>query len=379
MDRRITLISLITVIIIFSALFILRYERITHYPTILENPIEISPKSNSYVVSSSVITRLQNNSKKISDRKSLISVPDLLHHLSNIQAHSISNRVMTGSGYVLLQSLLDGRSVAEHPFQLSWFRGIDGRAHFTQSIEPNAEAHPGQLLAYFASFGVPSTRTLKTGQNSAAIGEFVKSLLEDFHLEGELEWKAIALARYAPTSKSWKNRWGKTYDFDRIAGALLDRNSFSGSCRGTHVLQALAILYRVDKTKPLFSNLMRNSVRNRLISTCDRLQATQRQIGYWGPDWHTPHPNIMDYEADLEIFTRSDLALVTGHHLEWLDILPEEISFPEESHRQAVMWCLAELERSSQDEITKNFCAMSHCYRAVSRNCQKIGQEPKGN
>jgi len=99
-----------------------------------------------------------------------------------------------------------------------------------------------------------------------------------------------------------------------------------------------------------------------------QLQVSQRDAGYWAPDWHTPHPNRSDFSQDHLLFTEDQLALVTGHHLEWLDMLDDSFALPEAARLAAIGWCIRTLERVTVQSISKHFCAYSHCFRAVTRS-----------
>jgi hypothetical protein len=185
--------------------------------------------------------------QKFRQREPVKSLPDLMHHIGNAFSIQMPDRPDEITRSRLLTSLLDGALPPLYQPTTTWlFRGIDGRPHMSQRVDAGAEGHSGQLLTEFAALGIPSSRVVKSGAASAPIAELVRSLREDFHLEGEIEWKTIALARYAPTKGRWVNRWGKAFDFDAITGNRLRRSPGEGSCCGLHVLQALVVIWRVD-------------------------------------------------------------------------------------------------------------------------------------
>jgi hypothetical protein len=297
------------------------------------------------------------------------TLPDLLHHIENGFPIQMPDHPDNLTRKKLLANLLDGTLPPQYQPETAWlFRGIDDRPHMSQRVDDGAEGHPSQLLADFAALGIPSARLVRSGATSASIADLVRSLQEDFHLEGEIEWKAIALARYAPTKASWVNRWGRAFDFDAIVVNLLRRVPTEGSCRGTHILQALVVIWRVDALNPILSGSSRDAIRRRLTSTIGQLRASQRDAGYWAPDWPTPHPNRGDYSQDHLLFSEDQLALVTGHHLEWLDMLDDDLALPEATRQAAIEWCVRSLERVTAYSVAKNLCAYSHCLRAVTRD-----------
>jgi hypothetical protein len=301
--------------------------------------------------------------------KQVETLPDLLHHVGNGFSTAMPDDPDNIARRMLLTGLLDGTLTAQYKPKTPWlFRGIDNRPHVSQGLNPGVEGHPSQILAEFAVLGVPSSRVVRSGTASASIAELVRSLQEDFHLEGQIEWKAIAMARYAPSKAGWINRWGQEFDFDKIVINLLRRAPADGSCRGTHLLQALATIWRVDALTSILSESSRDAIRHRLSATIEQLRTSQRPEGYWTPDWPASHPNRSDYLRDHLLFSDDQIALVTGHHLEWLDMVDDGFALPEAMHQAAVRWCVRSLERVTAHSVAENFCAYSHCFRAMTRH-----------
>ncbi len=296
------------------------------------------------------------------------SLAEMLHHVENrtpVGAFDDGNRIREE----LADSFLKGRPHAKYPVESSWlYRDQDGRPRIARYAVGEVEAHPSQILATFAALDVPSNRVVRSGTTSATLAELIEALRDDFNLDGEVEWKTMALLRYAPTRQSWVNRWGRSFDFDQVAAMLLQLAAGEGSCHGTHVLQTLAVLLRVDATVPVVSPNTREMIRRYLLDVVGRLEAGQRPTGYWAPDWATPHPNRDDYRVDSTLFPRYRLAMVSGHHLEWLDLLDGDISIDATHREAAVRWCIQELNRVTPDEIRQHFCPYSHCFRVATRN-----------
>jgi len=336
---------------------------------VLEQPIAIALSHPCPDLGSPEPERWLKLAHKFRPAEPIKTLPDLLHHIGNgflIQMPDHSDNI---TRMRLLTDLLDGTLSPQYQPKTAWlFRGIDSRPHMSQRVDEGAEGHPSQLLADFAALGIRTSRIVRSGETSVSIAELVRSLKEDFHLEGEIEWKAIALARYAPTKASWVNRWGKAFDFDTIVSNLLQRMPGQGSCRGTHILQALVVIWRVDALNPILSGSSRDAIRRRLATTVVQLQTGQRDEGYWAPDWPTPHPNRSDFSQDHLLFSMDQLALVTGHHLEWLDMLDDKFALPVATHQAALGWCVRTLERVTAHSVAEYLCAYSHCFRAVTRD-----------
>lgn len=336
---------------------------------IVEEPIDVPTIKSHLVLKEMDPEKWRLTVAKFRHEQPFTVLADLLHHLGNGIPFREGDHSVKSPREILLEDFLDGNLTEVYQPKTPWlFRGVDGRPHVVQGSEPAAEAHPSQLLAEFASYGVPTSRTIQCGSTSSYVSDLIRSLRDDFHLEGEIEWKAIAMARYAPSPRSWSNRWGKSFNFDMIVNKLLQRPTLTGSCRGTHALQALAIIRRVDLSTPILTQSSRAAIIDHLRLTIKQLQSSQRPTGYWAPDWPSSHPNTNDYSRDALLFTEGDLALVTGHHLEWLDLLDEELYLPHHVYQKAVLWCSQLLERTSDKTIYSDFCSYSHCFRAVRRN-----------
>jgi len=352
-----------------AALLYYSWSTATARALVLEKPIAIPLLQPFPDLGGSPPERWTRLAGKFRPDQPMASLPDLLHHLGNGYPAQMPEHPDNVTRKMLLGDLLDGTLPDRYQPKTDWlFRGIDDRAHMSQRVDGGAEGHPSQMLAEFAALGVPSSRVVRSGASSASIAELVRSLREDFHLVGEIEWKAMALARYAPTKEPWVNRWGRSFDFDAIVASLLSRSPGQGSCNGIHVLQALAIIRRVDAIRPILSGSSRDAIRDRLAATISTLRAGQRPGGYWAPDWTTTHPNSDDYSQDLLMFTQDEMALVTGHHLEWIDLLGEDLAHDLEFRQAAVDWCTRSLEDASPASIARSFCAYSHCFRAATRD-----------
>lgn len=308
---------------------------------------------------------------KFSPERPTKSLAEILHHIENKIPETASCSVGNQIREELLESILEGTRHRMHPINPSWlFRDTSGMVRVARYTAGEVEAHPAQILATLASLGTPSDYQISSGGEVATVAELVEALRDDFHLYGEVEWKIMALCRYAPTDKSWTNRWGKSFSFDQITHHLLQLPQGQGSCNGTHLLQTLAVLLEVDGSKKILSTDVRAQIVDHLKDVVDRLQRGQRAEGYWAPDWVTPHPNREDYDQDPEIFQKHQLALITGHHLEWLDLLQDDLDIDQSCRMAAVKWCIGELQRASRGEIQRHFCPYSHCFRAATRNAE---------
>jgi len=306
------------------------------------------------------------------------TVSNLLHQLENwgAEAHfPKSSKAL--SGPEMMSLLFSGTSdPLFHPKSPLFYRDEKGQPRISRFEDKDSESHPYQVLATCAALGMPSARILRAGSESATIAEFVQSLRNDFHLDGEVEWAAIALACYAPTRQAWSNARGRSFDFRAIAESLLSRPFGRGSCAGIHVLEALTVMLRVDSVHGLFSVEVRERIERHLGQAIQRLEAHQRRSGYWAPDWAVALADPSTERFDLDIFPRSRLVLATGHHLEWLQLLPSEQAISSTVRNRAIKWCISELQKVPTIPA-EDFCPYSHCFRLAQRYAAPQNPTPR--
>lgn len=337
---------------------------------IITRPIQVRPLEDRTFVLGEPLTseRWNSISRKFIPNRNVSDVSYLLHHLLNWGQHSqFPQSAVALSGPKMLAILAEGQSDPLYlPRRPLLYRDHDGRSRLARPGEIASESHPDQILASFASLGLPSTFVLHSEDASASIADLIEDAMSNFHLHGELEWTIIALASYAPTSKTWTNRWGRIYSFDAIAEHLLSQPIEEGACNGTHKLFALAVLLRVNSEQRLISPKTHILITNYLADCISRLSAHQRISGQWTPDWPHPLASPDQEKYDQAIFGEARMVQVTGHHLEWLAIAPRDLNISLETSSRALKWCLGALERvKSVDETV--LCPYSHCFRILQR------------
>ncbi len=241
----------------------------------------------------------------------------------------------------------------------------DHRPHLDRFGDRTYEPHRDQTLATLALLGIPSHFKFRAAPAQATIADLIRIVRDDFHLDDELEWSAVALACYAPTRSPWINRWGKSFSFDDIVNRLLARPYGTGTCAGSHTLTTLAILEQVDEQVPIWGDGLRDRVDEYLAGAVQRLQDHQRTTGYWTPDWPVPLADPTSERYDKDLFGETPLVLATGHHLEWTSLLPEARSLSRPARERAAAWCAMALRNATKAQIAQDFCPYSHCYRSA--------------
>jgi hypothetical protein len=156
-------------------------------------------------------------------------------------------------------------------------------------------------------------------------------------------------------------------DFDFVAQQLLQQPLGEGDCFGTHVLRSLVVLLRVQSTYPILSPEVEGKVAEHLGAAVARLERVQCRNGAWTPGWMVDFPDAGARDRFEALMTEapSKLAHATGHHLEWIALLPTAIHPKRQVLEAAVGWTLGAVERATVDEISRDLCPYSHCFRVL--------------
>ena len=246
----------------------------------------------------------------------------------------------------------------------------------TTNVSFSAESHRDHCLAALGELGVPSDSPVTVGDEVLSLADALRDSVANFHLgQAEIEWTALAYTLYLPPRKAWRNRFGEQYTFDALAGELLDRPLGQGSCAGTHVLYAVAILARVDREFDLLSPPVRGRVRAWLERCLSEAIRTQAANGTWSWDWHRrltaevspqfrwpPPPTSLVHHV-----------AVTGHMLECLLRLPSPLHPPDEMLRKSAEWLWDHLRVVEPQMVEEHFCPYTHAVcvlRDVSSTAQ---------
>lgn len=184
--------------------------------------------------------------------------------------------------------------------------------------------HPGAYIHLMAELGIPATYRLSLGHGTeATLADAIRDTAKRTHLAVELEWIVAGLCRYL-ADRSWKNRFGQLFSFDKLALELVARNFGEGPCFGTHVPYALATLLAVHAQAPILSPATADAVRRRLCDYAARVTLCQKSDGSIDKTWAIVTPRTKRYLAVTLGNRELESVSITGHHLEWMTIsLPE--------------------------------------------------------
>jgi hypothetical protein len=195
------------------------------------------------------------------------------------------------------------------------------------AVEFRAEGHYGQLLKVMGLVGVPSTTSVSTSSGRVGtIADLYQDAVMRFSLHQELEFIGCALAYWHPPRKTWNDQFGNEYNFDHLLKSLMATPFGKGACGGGHVAYAVVTILRVDEQYPILSAGMRPQARAWLGALSQWLEAREAPEGGWDKSWAQPGVLRFVYGDDL-----LDRITITGHHLEWMALVPSDDLRPAEA------------------------------------------------
>jgi hypothetical protein len=233
--------------------------------------------------------------------------------------------------------------------------------------QTGAESHPGQALAVLAGIGIPLAQSIKlAGDKTATLQIVLDDLKANFVWEGEIFWDAIALALYVPPLRAWKNKFGQEFTFDQLTEELLQRSPGESPCGGTHRLITLTVILRVDDQRSILSPTVRERVIRHLSEVVALLTRIQRQDGSWDAKWVEALTGVTNSHP-IRIDSETERVMVTGHHLEWFVLLPENLRPETSTIIRAGDWLFSTSLHLSEDAgwVRQWYCPLSHAARMI--------------
>lgn len=302
------------------------------------------------------------------------SASHLLHALHLYGPGATVTENGTGLSAPVLDLLLDADRGEKHfrsPKVLQPTRnGARFAAHEVYYLGTNqnaAEAHPGQALAVLAQLGLPTDRPVRLPDGRAGTLQLVvDDLVANFSLDGEIFWDVLPVMLYLPPARSWRTKLGREYTFDDVARELLRRPADRTPCAGTHRLLPLAVLLRVDAETPVLSDAVRTEVRGHLRLVARVLTDTQRPQGFWETNWTQNLPGSKRAKDPLGGLPIGRV-IATGHHVEWLMLLPDDLRPPDEVFARAGTFLVEAVLAESKDALAvgMNYCPLVHAARSA--------------
>ena len=280
-----------------------------------------------------------------------------------------------GGGAVrVLDLVMDGRLAASH---FGGIKSVYATPHgarfwthepfFLGTNQAGAEAHPGQLLAALAEQGISLDQVvvLPDGRQ-VRVRQVFDDLLANLQLRDEIYWDGAALALYLPPAREWRDKFGQSHSLDDLAAALMSKRLANSPCAGTHAVITLALLRRADSVTPVLSEFVRSRVDGYLDTAVEVLLSTQSAAGYWDANWMERMPGQKGQRPLAVSEGDETRLLVTGHHLEWLLLLPAD-RVPAGVLARAGQWLLKALDTQTRDPewVREWYCPLSHAARTV--------------
>jgi hypothetical protein len=236
-------------------------------------------------------------------------------------------------------------------------RSFDDRAEHQNS----SSHHADDLLATLGEIGLSTDQPLHLREGDATVGDLLAASMRRFHLDRlEYEWSAIVYARYLFPLKHWRNSNGEKISLQALVEELISHPLDHGPCNGLHRLEALAVLYRADEQCHQLPPLTRMKMLAYMKQVSDLLVQSQTSEGYWNRRW--PHG---DAALEDQTATMFDKILVTGHHLEWLALAPDEVQPPRENIVRAGQWLARTLVELDEQALLEAYGPYSHAARAL--------------
>lgn len=266
------------------------------------------------------------------------------------------------------------------------------------------QPHIDQIAALFGELRLPASTLISVTDGAATIDDVLRESSSNFRLAGEFEWSVLVRARYFPSCRTWTNRFGESYDFDDVCRALIAKPLDRGSCGGTHALYALAAVAQICADAGSLSPAVAKFAGDYLRATGKFLVDHQLPNGSFEPHWYCEivrqpwHRRMvadavkqLDAVAWLPSASRDACSgstlglgeaqhvLVTGHHLEWMMLLPVDAQPPPIHIRRAAGLLKNALAGASELEIKRNYCPYSHALAvllALRRSGGYGGRQP---
>lgn len=297
--------------------------------------------------------------------------PSALAHYLRLWEGTDGPAVSDGTSPSLADGLLDDRTCLhpELPRQKVLLRHARG-IRFALKVPASkpglpplvaGEAHAGQCLSALGEAGVSPDREVRVGDRIDHVSDLVDDAAWCYTFDEEIEWRTVALALYRPHVAEWPTKYGRKVSWADITDEFLDRwqhrKTAKHACLGTHTLYVLALMTKVDAVHPLWSKGRRARVDRCLREAAGLLAMTQRPDGHWDASWSDPGATPPAPAPATEL-------LVTGHHLEWLSLRPDDGRPLPEVIGSAGRFIVESLSSRTDEEIRKMICPASHGVRA---------------
>ena len=227
--------------------------------------------------------------------------------------------------------------------------------------------HLNDVLATFGESGTSLDTPLITRDGHTNVGNLLATAMHHLHLgQHEYEWSVITYARYVYPESGWRNAYGEWIVVHDLVQELINDPLHYGPCNGLHRLEAMVVLCRADDEVDPSVRTLKPSTRREMLIYMGRiipiLEASQNVDGFWTRKWSHGKAAQDDHSESL-----SQRILVTGHHLEWLALIPPETQ-PQPSPQmivQAGQWLVRAIQDMDEETLRSQYAPLSHAARAL--------------
>lgn len=281
-------------------------------------------------------------------------------HMLSAFGSQISVRTEVGMEERLLDILLNQERAIEilgHPTLYESAFGV--RPYARPEAGRGSQAHHDQLLCCLAQMGVSPNVRSKVGGQDRTVNDLLADSLADFFIsKKELAFTAIAYAHLLPPRRSWKNKFDEEVSFSDVVDELLSRDIGASHCFGTHLFEAMIVIYRVDREHgPILNANCRKRLEKRIAELVSTAVGRQKLDGSWGSRWFSIEP-LPDAEDDSQ--ARPSMLLVTGHLIQMLAKLPDQFPVHEHVFQRGLRCLEMATSQASDEEMRRDFCPFSH-------------------
>lgn len=262
----------------------------------------------------------------------------------------------------LLDILLNQERAIEffgHPTLFESSYGI--RPYTRREARRGLQSHHDQLLCCLAQVGVSSDCICRVNGRDRSVADLLADSEADFYIsKKELAFTAIAYAHLLPPRCSWKNKFDEKVSFSDVVDELLSREIEKTHCFGTHLFEAMIVIYRVDREHcPILNSASKERLEERIRELAHAAIIRQKADGSWGSRWFDSQllEKNSDEEGTLQLPSK---LLVTGHLIQMLAKLPADFETHDYVFEKGMRWLDMATSQLSKEEMTREICPCSH-------------------
>lgn len=250
--------------------------------------------------------------------------------------------------------------------------GIRISSHY--GLTRDTESHSNQLTALLVEIGADSKKLIVNGEEFS-VRDLITECEASFQLRGEYEWGVIALLKSDPRRRKITNRLGESFSIDQISEALLNRAYGDGSCCGTHVIEALALIESLSTPNGVqLTRTKRTKISHLLDGLQKFLEEQQFSDGSidpnWGESWRLAYAGngMSESRSAMSRPTHATLAdkmLATSHHIEWLIRRRSANPLSQEFYERANSFLKNGVDALIGEKDASHYCCISHAIRTL--------------